>query len=165
MELKLIFVFQLLNSDHRSTATVQICSGSVNLKGAVKCRAYIHSSKPKVKDAVQVQKDWLVYEKQKQVSDTFKNPEILSFSISDFRIINLILTNKGAICCAVQLYHEIGRQNFIYILCLFWRDGYTCLLSVPRLWHISTFEIIFSEEIALLNNRKSIQRQLLGSDL
>ncbi|XP_006872760.1 PREDICTED: protein odr-4 homolog isoform X2 [Chrysochloris asiatica] len=44
---------QLLNSDHRCTATVQICSGSVNLKGAVKCRAYIHSSKPKVKDAVQ----------------------------------------------------------------------------------------------------------------
>uniref|UniRef100_A0A096NBG9 Protein odr-4 homolog n=1 Tax=Papio anubis TaxID=9555 RepID=A0A096NBG9_PAPAN len=47
---------QLLNSDHRSTATVQICSGSVNLKGTVKCRAYIHSSKPKVKDAVQAVK-------------------------------------------------------------------------------------------------------------
>ncbi|XP_054567935.1 protein odr-4 homolog isoform X3 [Eptesicus fuscus] len=46
----------LLNSDHRSTATVQICSGSVNLKGAVKCRAYIHSNKPKVKDAVQAVK-------------------------------------------------------------------------------------------------------------
>ncbi|XP_058130869.1 protein odr-4 homolog isoform X2 [Dasypus novemcinctus] len=43
----------LLNSDHRSTATVQICSGSVNLKGAVKCRAYINSNKPKVKEAVQ----------------------------------------------------------------------------------------------------------------
>uniref|UniRef100_A0A5F5PFV9 Protein odr-4 homolog n=1 Tax=Equus caballus TaxID=9796 RepID=A0A5F5PFV9_HORSE len=47
---------QLLNSDHRSTATVQICSGSVNLKGAVKCRAYLHSNKPKVKDAVQAVK-------------------------------------------------------------------------------------------------------------
>ncbi|XP_032147518.1 protein odr-4 homolog isoform X1 [Sapajus apella] len=46
----------LLNSDHRSTATVQICSGSVNLKGAVKCRAYIHNSKPKVKEAVQAVK-------------------------------------------------------------------------------------------------------------
>lgn len=46
----------LLNSDHRSTATVQICSGSVNLKGAVKCRAYLHSNKPKVKDAVQAVK-------------------------------------------------------------------------------------------------------------
>nr|XP_042085138.1 protein odr-4 homolog isoform X3 [Ovis aries] len=46
----------LLNSDHRSTAMVQICSGSVNLKGAVKCRAYIHSNKPKVKDAVQAMK-------------------------------------------------------------------------------------------------------------
>ncbi|KAM6217809.1 LOW QUALITY PROTEIN: protein odr-4 homolog [Rhynchocyon petersi] len=43
----------LLNADYRSTATVQICSGSVNLKGAVRCRAYIHSNKPKVKDAVQ----------------------------------------------------------------------------------------------------------------
>uniref|UniRef100_A0A8D2B2F5 Protein odr-4 homolog n=1 Tax=Sciurus vulgaris TaxID=55149 RepID=A0A8D2B2F5_SCIVU len=47
---------QLLNSDHRSTATVQICSGSVNLKGSVKCRAYIHNNKPKVKDAVQAVK-------------------------------------------------------------------------------------------------------------
>ncbi|XP_038398257.1 protein odr-4 homolog isoform X2 [Canis lupus baileyi] len=46
----------ILNSDHRSTATVQICSGSVNLKGAVKCRAYVHSNKPKVKDAVQAMK-------------------------------------------------------------------------------------------------------------
>lgn len=46
----------LLNSDHRSTATVQICSGSVNLKGAVRCRAYLHSNKPKVKDAVQAVK-------------------------------------------------------------------------------------------------------------
>uniref|UniRef100_A0A8C0LXL9 Protein odr-4 homolog n=1 Tax=Canis lupus familiaris TaxID=9615 RepID=A0A8C0LXL9_CANLF len=46
----------ILNSDHRSTATVQICSGSVNLKGAVKCRAYVHSNKPKIKDAVQAMK-------------------------------------------------------------------------------------------------------------
>ncbi|KAK1329309.1 hypothetical protein QTO34_011490 [Cnephaeus nilssonii] len=50
----------LLNSDHRSTATVQICSGSVNLKGAVKCRAYIHSNKPKVKMLVpQLKRDIL----------------------------------------------------------------------------------------------------------
>uniref|UniRef100_A0A8D1JG89 Protein odr-4 homolog n=1 Tax=Sus scrofa TaxID=9823 RepID=A0A8D1JG89_PIG len=48
----------VLNSDHRSTATVQICSGSVNLKGAVKCRAYVHSNKPKVKDAVQSEKEF-----------------------------------------------------------------------------------------------------------
>ncbi|KFO28577.1 Protein odr-4 like protein [Fukomys damarensis] len=47
---------QLLNSNHRSTATAQVCSGSVNLKGDVKCRAYIHSNKPKVKDAVQAVK-------------------------------------------------------------------------------------------------------------
>ncbi|XP_048213769.1 protein odr-4 homolog isoform X2 [Perognathus longimembris pacificus] len=46
----------LLNSDHRSTAIVQTCSGSVNLQGAVKCRAYLHSSRPKVKDAVQAVK-------------------------------------------------------------------------------------------------------------
>ncbi|KAM9005802.1 protein odr-4 homolog isoform X1 [Sarcophilus harrisii] len=46
----------LLNSNHRSTATVQVCSGSVNLRGSVTCRAYIHSNKPKVKDAVQALK-------------------------------------------------------------------------------------------------------------
>ncbi|XP_043860938.1 protein odr-4 homolog isoform X2 [Dromiciops gliroides] len=46
----------LLNSNHRSTATVQVCSGSVNLKGSVRCRAYVHSNKPKVKDAVQALK-------------------------------------------------------------------------------------------------------------
>ncbi|XP_007481025.1 protein odr-4 homolog isoform X1 [Monodelphis domestica] len=46
----------LLNSNHRSTATVQVCSGSVNLKGSVTCRAYIHNNKPKVKDAVQALK-------------------------------------------------------------------------------------------------------------
>ncbi|XP_035871830.1 protein odr-4 homolog isoform X2 [Phyllostomus discolor] len=45
-----------LSSDHRSTATVQVCSGSVNLKGAVRCRAYIQSNRPKVKDAVQAVK-------------------------------------------------------------------------------------------------------------
>ncbi|KAM7336046.1 hypothetical protein ACRRTK_004539 [Alexandromys fortis] len=45
-----------LSSDHRSTATVQICSGSVNLRGDVKCRAFIHSNRPKVKDAVQAVK-------------------------------------------------------------------------------------------------------------
>ncbi|KFV80042.1 Protein odr-4 [Struthio camelus australis] len=43
-------------SSCRSTATVQVCSGSINLKGAVKCRAYIHNNKPKVKEAVQALK-------------------------------------------------------------------------------------------------------------
>uniref|UniRef100_A0A8B9ENI6 Protein odr-4 homolog n=1 Tax=Anser cygnoides TaxID=8845 RepID=A0A8B9ENI6_ANSCY len=43
-------------SSHRSTATVQVCSGSINLKGAVKCRAYVHNNKPKVKEAVQALK-------------------------------------------------------------------------------------------------------------
>ncbi|XP_064004123.1 protein odr-4 homolog isoform X2 [Pogoniulus pusillus] len=43
-------------SSHRSTAAVQICSGSINLKGAVKCRAYMHNNKPKVKEAVQALK-------------------------------------------------------------------------------------------------------------
>ncbi|OXB56884.1 hypothetical protein ASZ78_013392, partial [Callipepla squamata] len=41
-------------SGHRSTATVQVCSGFINLKGAVKCRAYVHNNKPKVKEAIQV---------------------------------------------------------------------------------------------------------------
>ncbi|XP_065530301.1 protein odr-4 homolog [Lathamus discolor] len=43
-------------SSRRSTATVQVCSGSVNLKGAVKCRAYTHNNKPKVKEAIQALK-------------------------------------------------------------------------------------------------------------
>ncbi|XP_010170862.1 protein odr-4 homolog isoform X4 [Antrostomus carolinensis] len=43
-------------SSPRSTATVQVCSGSINLKGAVKCRAYVHNNKPKVKEAVQALK-------------------------------------------------------------------------------------------------------------
>ncbi|NWV01099.1 ODR4 protein, partial [Upupa epops] len=43
-------------SSHRSTATVQVCSGSINLRGAVKCRAYVHNNKPKVKEAVQALK-------------------------------------------------------------------------------------------------------------
>ncbi|KFP28051.1 Protein odr-4 [Colius striatus] len=43
-------------SSHRSTATVQVCSGSINLKGAVKCKAYIHNNKPKVKEAIQALK-------------------------------------------------------------------------------------------------------------
>ncbi|XP_044295192.1 protein odr-4 homolog isoform X2 [Varanus komodoensis] len=44
------------NSSSRSTATVQVCSGSINLKGALKCKAYIHNNKPKVKDAVKALK-------------------------------------------------------------------------------------------------------------
>ncbi|XP_061201726.1 protein odr-4 homolog isoform X2 [Neopsephotus bourkii] len=43
-------------SSCRSTATVQVCSGSINLKGAVKCRAYTHNNKPKVKEAIQALK-------------------------------------------------------------------------------------------------------------
>ncbi|NXU56151.1 ODR4 protein, partial [Turnix velox] len=44
------------SSSPRSTATVQVCSGSINLRGAVKCRAYLHNSKPKVKEAIQALK-------------------------------------------------------------------------------------------------------------
>ncbi|XP_010170860.1 protein odr-4 homolog isoform X3 [Antrostomus carolinensis] len=47
---------QSRGSSPRSTATVQVCSGSINLKGAVKCRAYVHNNKPKVKEAVQALK-------------------------------------------------------------------------------------------------------------
>ncbi|XP_071421507.1 protein odr-4 homolog isoform X2 [Pithys albifrons albifrons] len=43
-------------SSARSTATVQVCSGSINLRGAVKCRAYIHNNKPRVKEAIQALK-------------------------------------------------------------------------------------------------------------
>ncbi|XP_061490010.1 protein odr-4 homolog isoform X2 [Rhineura floridana] len=44
------------NSNSRSTATVQICSGSINLKGALKCKAYVHNNKPRIKDAVKALK-------------------------------------------------------------------------------------------------------------
>ncbi|KAF2984617.1 hypothetical protein EK904_003564 [Melospiza melodia maxima] len=47
---------QCQGASPRSTATVQVCSGSINLRGAVKCRAYIHSNKPKVKEAIQALK-------------------------------------------------------------------------------------------------------------
>ncbi|XP_010132753.1 PREDICTED: protein odr-4 homolog [Buceros rhinoceros silvestris] len=47
---------QLVSIDHRSTATVQVCSGSINLRGAVECRAYLHNNKPRVKEAVQALK-------------------------------------------------------------------------------------------------------------
>ncbi|NXS61631.1 ODR4 protein, partial [Brachypteracias leptosomus] len=43
-------------SSRRSTATVQVCSGSINVKGAVKCRAYVHNNRPKIKEAVQALK-------------------------------------------------------------------------------------------------------------
>ncbi|XP_027757767.1 protein odr-4 homolog isoform X1 [Empidonax traillii] len=43
-------------SGGRSTATVQVCSGSINLRGAVKCRAYIHNNRPRVKEAIQALK-------------------------------------------------------------------------------------------------------------
>ncbi|NXS19153.1 ODR4 protein, partial [Mystacornis crossleyi] len=52
----------------RSTATVQVCSGSINLRGAVKCRAYIHNNKPKVKEAVQVLSRVLVHQKCEKLS-------------------------------------------------------------------------------------------------
>uniref|UniRef100_A0A8C6XNH5 Protein odr-4 homolog n=1 Tax=Naja naja TaxID=35670 RepID=A0A8C6XNH5_NAJNA len=55
---------QLMQSTNsRSTATVQICNGYINLKGALKCKAYIHNNKPKVKDAVQVFLLSLIFEK------------------------------------------------------------------------------------------------------
>ncbi|XP_069088102.1 protein odr-4 homolog isoform X2 [Pleurodeles waltl] len=55
------FVVQVLtqipqSSGERSTAAVQVCTGSTHLQGVLKCRAYIHSNKPKVKDAVQALK-------------------------------------------------------------------------------------------------------------
>lgn len=85
------FVFQPLSSDHRSTATVQICSGSVNLRGDVKCRAFIHSSRPKVKDAVQVRVTAM--KKWKQLSTILNPRNLLSFYFN-FMIINLILINE-----------------------------------------------------------------------
>uniref|UniRef100_H3B7Q8 Protein odr-4 homolog n=1 Tax=Latimeria chalumnae TaxID=7897 RepID=H3B7Q8_LATCH len=52
------FTVQLLTplcrrSEERSTARVLACNGSITLKGGVHCRAYIHTNKPKVREAVQ----------------------------------------------------------------------------------------------------------------
>uniref|UniRef100_A0A8C1B6C9 Protein odr-4 homolog n=1 Tax=Cyprinus carpio carpio TaxID=630221 RepID=A0A8C1B6C9_CYPCA len=39
--------------DERSSALVQLCSGSVKVRGVVHCRAYIHNNKPKARHAAQ----------------------------------------------------------------------------------------------------------------
>ncbi|KAG8436524.1 hypothetical protein GDO86_007579 [Hymenochirus boettgeri] len=39
--------------DTRTTALVQSCKSSLTIHGVVKCRGYVHSNRPKVKDAVQ----------------------------------------------------------------------------------------------------------------
>ncbi|XDV27146.1 hypothetical protein PO909_030726 [Leuciscus waleckii] len=39
--------------DERSSALVQLCSGSMRVRGVVHCRAYIHNNKPKARHAVQ----------------------------------------------------------------------------------------------------------------
>lgn len=58
-----VFVPQGQGASARSMATVQVCSGSINLRGAVKCRAYVHNNKPKVKEAIQVLSRILVHQK------------------------------------------------------------------------------------------------------
>nr|XP_055058374.1 protein odr-4 homolog [Misgurnus anguillicaudatus]XP_055058375.1 protein odr-4 homolog [Misgurnus anguillicaudatus] len=40
--------------DERSSAQVQVCSGSARVRGVVHCRAYIHNNKPKARHAAQV---------------------------------------------------------------------------------------------------------------
>ncbi|XP_030631176.1 protein odr-4 homolog [Chanos chanos] len=42
--------------DQRSTALVQACSGSLTINGTVHCRAYIHTNKPKAKQAIEALK-------------------------------------------------------------------------------------------------------------
>uniref|UniRef100_A0A671P7Y5 Protein odr-4 homolog n=1 Tax=Sinocyclocheilus anshuiensis TaxID=1608454 RepID=A0A671P7Y5_9TELE len=39
--------------DERSSALVQVCSGSMRVRGVVHCRAYIHNNKPKARHAAQ----------------------------------------------------------------------------------------------------------------
>ncbi|XP_058608046.1 protein odr-4 homolog isoform X1 [Onychostoma macrolepis] len=39
--------------DERSSALVQVCSGSMKVRGVVHCRAYIHNNKPKARHAAQ----------------------------------------------------------------------------------------------------------------
>ncbi|KAM4720820.1 protein odr-4 homolog isoform 2-T2 [Rhinophrynus dorsalis] len=42
-----------LINDTRCTALVQVCKSSMSIRGIVKCRGYVHSNRPKVRDAVQ----------------------------------------------------------------------------------------------------------------
>ncbi|MBN3321588.1 ODR4 protein, partial [Atractosteus spatula] len=44
------------SSNERLTALVEVCSESIQLNGVVHCKAYIHSNKPKVKNAIQALK-------------------------------------------------------------------------------------------------------------
>ncbi|XP_033883767.2 protein odr-4 homolog isoform X1 [Acipenser ruthenus] len=78
------FVVQFLRpskfkTDDRSTALVQKSSGTVVLKGVVHCKAYIHTNKPKVKDAVQALKrdvlNTVAIRSQMLFEDFLLNPE------------------------------------------------------------------------------------------
>ncbi|MGH0173422.1 UNVERIFIED_CONTAM: hypothetical protein FKN15_065539 [Acipenser sinensis] len=66
-------------TDDRSTALVQKSSGTVVLKGVVHCKAYIHTNKPKVKDAVQALKrdvlNTVAIRSQMLFEDFLLNPE------------------------------------------------------------------------------------------
>ncbi|XP_066885763.1 protein odr-4 homolog isoform X4 [Kogia breviceps] len=96
----------LLNSDHRSTATVQICSGSVNLKGAVKCRAYIHSNKPKVKDAVQAMKRDILNTVADRCEILFE--DLLLNEIPEKKVMSIILNSE-------KEFHILPHRVFVPI--------------------------------------------------
>uniref|UniRef100_A0A8C5WFG8 Protein odr-4 homolog n=1 Tax=Leptobrachium leishanense TaxID=445787 RepID=A0A8C5WFG8_9ANUR len=54
------FLSQSVSADGRSTALVQACKSSLSVRGVVRCRAYIQSNKPKVKEALQaIKRDFL----------------------------------------------------------------------------------------------------------
>uniref|UniRef100_A0A672T2L7 Protein odr-4 homolog n=1 Tax=Sinocyclocheilus grahami TaxID=75366 RepID=A0A672T2L7_SINGR len=47
-------IFSWMSASSTSSALVQVCSGSVKVRGVVYCRAYIHNNKPKARHAAQV---------------------------------------------------------------------------------------------------------------
>lgn len=53
--------------DERCSAVVQVCSGSMRVRGMVHCRAYIHNNKPKARHAAQVIKAYYQYLKRRDV--------------------------------------------------------------------------------------------------
>ncbi|XP_043941252.1 protein odr-4 homolog [Protopterus annectens] len=97
------FVVQLLKpmpqtSEERSTAAVQVCSSSINLKGAVFCRAYLHTNKPKVKDAIQALK--------RDVCNTISSRCEMLFE-------DLLMSESSSTSGAEKEFHGLPKRVFV----------------------------------------------------
>ncbi|TRY56848.1 hypothetical protein DNTS_004115 [Danionella cerebrum] len=51
LPVRILISEEMSEVDERSTAQVQVCSGSMTIRGVVHCRAYVHNNKPKAKHA------------------------------------------------------------------------------------------------------------------